>query len=421
MNPDPCPSGECPTVGTPWPCPICSGVHRFPVPAWRKKLSDPSYRARILEIARQDHDAASGKQSNNRSFVDPWPLIHECDYRGPILRVRDGCQCEIRLCGLGKGSLPGKTHETTNGECMSCVKDWKRPEAKPMNPIRTIDENTFITSAQFTADTITFLATLPADIDCVVAIARSGLLPGSIVAHLRHLPMLTVSRQTGIHDPGHGGRMENRDKSRPPSHILLIDDTAASGHEMSMCTPIVRERFPEARITRAVIYSKPEVVGALDTCFATYSGLHYLEWNFVNAGHGQQAAFDMDGILNRDFTYEECQDDDTYRRVMADIEPLYLPRRMPVPLIVTARPESTRDITLEWLAKWGVKVDGLVMWPGAWHPPSSEVAPWKAKHYAESQYHLFIESSEDQSKLINEITGRPVLCPAARKLFPRRV
>lgn len=362
MHSDPdmsiCPPGECPTAGTPWPCPICSGVHRFPVPSMRTRIGDPAYRARVLEMARADHEAA----------------------------VNSG----VTLIPRSAASLDGHP---------------------------TIDPSTFITTARLTTDTEEFRKTLSPDIDFVVGISRSGMLPASILAYHLHLPLWGVSRHTGIANMGHGVRLESRGWQEP-SHILLIDDTVASGREMTACYPIVRERFPDAKITRAVIYARPSAIHAVDAFFAVYDGYHYLEYNFANAGHGSLGAWDMDGLICRDFTLDECRSMDVYRSAMASIVPLYLPKRLPIPLIVTARPESTRDITLDWLARHGVRVERLIMWPGKAHPPASEVAPWKAKHYAESNLHLFVESDPEQAKTIADITGKAVLCPAMGRVIP---
>ena len=288
--------------------------------------------------------------------------------------------------------------------------DWAGP---------VIDEWEFVTVERLCRDTRSLIAALPPDIDLVAAISRSGLLPGSLAAFHLHLPLWTVSRQTGVLDPGHGGRMDGRE-SPPPRHVLLIDDTAARGSEMHHCGAIARAKWPDARITRAVVYAHPQAHGAADLFHASYPGLHYLEWNWSNAGHSVGCGYDWDGILSPDFAPEQCRDMDAYRSAMAAMPPLFLPRRAPIHTIVTGRPESCRDVSTEWLARWGVKVERLVMWPGSPHPAAGDVAPWKAKHYAESDLTLFAESDPEQAAIISEITGKAVLCPAAGRVFPPR-
>jgi hypothetical protein len=294
-----------------------------------------------------------------------------------------------------------------------------RTNGKPALP--AFNQWRYVTTAELTADTLSLIKVLPPDIDLIIAIPRSGLLPGSLLAYHLHVPLLTVSRQRGIIDPGHGVRLESR-PTTTPRHILLVDDTAASGNEMTANFPTVRAAYPDARITRTVIYCRPEATHAVDVFSRLYPGLHYLEWNVFNAGHGSAAGFDFDGILCRDFTVDECRVEASYRAAMATIEPLNLPRRSMIPLIVTARPESTRSITMEWLDRHGIKVDVLIMrdWPSddPLNPPPDQSAAWKANHYTRSGLPLFIESDPGQAEIIAALSGKTVLCPALGRVIP---
>lgn len=303
-------------------------------------------------------------------------------------------------------------------ECVPC-RQAKQAAPSPLRP--PLDALAYVTTKRLVDDTAALTASLPHNIDAVVAIARSGLLPGSLVAFARHIPLFSVSRQRGVTDPGHGTRL---DRERPPAkHVLLIDDTVANGTEMRANLPTVQAAFPGARITKAVIYSTPQNSHAVDTFVSVYPGGHYLEWNWSNSGWGCVTAFDFDGIICRDFTESEVETPESYRAAMESIESLFLPRRRPVPLVVTARPESTRGLTMEWLNRWGVTVEKLVMWPGEAPPRGparEEVAEWKAKHYAGSDCILFAESDPYQAEAIAELSRKPVLCPAASRVFPGR-
>jgi len=294
------------------------------------------------------------------------------------------------------------------------------PDLSRFPEVPTLDQWQYITTARLVDDARRLLTQLPPDIDLIAAIPRSGLIPGSILSYHLHLPLVTVSRQKGVVSPGHGGRMEGR-LALPPRHILLIDDTAASGHEMTANVPTVAAAYPDAKIMRAVVYAHPKGLPAIDLCVAVYPGQHYLEWNWPNAGHGAGCVYDFDGILCRDFTHDECRDDPTYRRTMERIEPLFLPRRAPIPLIVTARPESCRDLTLAWLARHGVKANAIIMrdWeiePGRdWN---TQVGEWKAWVYDRSPLQLFAESDPDQARIIADRTGKAVLCPSLDRVIP---
>jgi hypothetical protein len=48
-------------------------------------------------------------------------LIAECDYRGPIVKPRCGCQGEWRLCGMRRGDPPNE-EQVRLSHCLMCVK-----------------------------------------------------------------------------------------------------------------------------------------------------------------------------------------------------------------------------------------------------------------------------------------------------------
>lgn len=278
----------------------------------------------------------------------------------------------------------------------------------------------YVTTERLAADSRVLISHLPPDIDLVAAISRSGLLPGSLAAYHLNTPLVTVNRSTGVLEPGSGRRMGGK-ATTAPRHVLLIDDTAAWGQEMRDCAPIVRNAYPAVKVTRAVVYVSTGAARAVDLYVAELPGAHYLEWNWANSGHAERIAFDFDGILCRDFTGAECSTPESYRTAMATITPLHLPRRRPVPLIVTGRPESTRAITLDWLARHRVDVKRLVMWPGDAGPGGpawQEAAKWKAGHFKASSCDLFAESDPRQAEAIAEASGKSVLCPIAGKVYP---
>jgi orotate phosphoribosyltransferase len=293
-----------------------------------------------------------------------------------------------------------------------------RLAGRPTAPI--LDPDTFVTTERLVRDTRALLESLPPDLDAVVAVARSGLLPGGLVAYHRHLTLWCVSRQSGVTMPGYGVRLDGRAPASP-RHVLLIDDTVAYGRELAACTPLVRAAFPGARLTRAAVYAHPRALHLVDRCAFSLDGSHYLEWNWCNAGHGEACAYDFDGILCRECRADEADDGPRYRRFLATAEPLYLPRRTPIPLVATGRHERYRAETLAWLDRHGVRVGRLEMRPWGWGPGDdwqARVGTWKAALYRRSGCRLFAESEPRQAAIIAQVSGMPVLCPAAGRIFP---
>ena len=299
------------------------------------------------------------------------------------------------------------------------VSRFEVPKVAILPSVPTLDPWQYVTTVQLAEDTRRLMTQLPPDLDLIAAIPRSGLLPGSLIAYHLHLTLMTVSQQQGVVHPGHGGRMVGRINTHP-QHILLIDDTAASGRELMSNLPMLETAFPDAKITRAVVYCHPNALDKIDLCAAIYPGQHCLEWNWPNAGHSG-CVYDFDGILCRDFTHEECRDDATYRAAMERIEPLFLPRRTPIPLIITARPESCRDMTMAWLARHGVRANAVVMRDWEIDPSkdwNTQIGEWKAYCYDRSSLKLFAESDPDQARIIADRTGKAVLCPVLNRVIP---
>jgi hypoxanthine phosphoribosyltransferase len=348
--------------------------------------------------------------------VDEWSCAAE---------PRSDRAAAYHLCALAEQDParwgPGVQRLTRELASLVASREPERPSVPPLRDgARVIDPDTFLTCADLARDAAALAAHVPLDVDLVVAIPRSGLTPASLLAALRHVPLgQVIGKDVAL--CGGGFRMQDHPgMGRRPRRILLVDDTAARGVAMRDALPALARTWPGVPVTRCVIYCHSLAREHVDLYAASLDGLHYLEWNWNNAGHAQTCAYDFDGILCRDFTPQECASEDAYRQAMRTITPLYLPRRRPVPLIVTARPESCRELTEDWLARHGVVCERLVMWAGEPHPiadMAQKVGRWKGEHYRASEMELFAESDPAQAQVIADVAGKPVLCPAAGRLL----
>jgi hypoxanthine phosphoribosyltransferase len=294
------------------------------------------------------------------------------------------------------------------------------PSAAAWAPdVPVLDPWAYVTTERLVRDALALAGRVPPDVDLVVGAARSGLVPAAVLAAHLHLPLRAASRHAGVTDPGHGFRLETPGPA--PRHVLFVDDTAANGYEVGATLPRVKAAFPGARVTTAVVYCHPQARHAVDLCAALYPGVHFLEWNWPNAGHGAGCAYDFDGVLCDDCPPQDDDDGPRYLSFIENTRPKFLPRRAVVPLVVTMRHEKYRAPTEAWLARHGVRVARLVM--RDWDPDPSrdwnaQAAEYKARHYAGSACTLFAESEPAQARLIAELAGRPVLCPSLDRVLP---
>jgi hypothetical protein len=214
-----------------------------------------------------------------------------------------------------------------------------------------------------------------------------------IATHL-HLPLYSIvdgdlrevgggSRMTGYVD--HGGR------------TLIVDDTIAGGRTWA--------RIKEGGIDTndavfLCMYCPPNLAYVPDIVGEILALPHFLEWNLFSCGYMSVAGLDLDGVI--------CEDN--YGD--PDPKPLYLPRSIACRAIITARPESCRSETVNWLAKWGVQYSELIMWQrGEAERTPDAVADYKCAAVQATGCDFYIESGPGLSAMMRE-RGVRVLCPA---------
>lgn len=261
----------------------------------------------------------------------------------------------------------------------------------------------WISTARLAQDTLELLPRLPPDISGVAGVPRSGMIPAAILATHLHLPLFEVSPQAGLRQLGYGSRAP----VGAPGPLLVVDDTIYDGSAMTRARHSLRGRAA----LFAVVYATPWMARSVDLHVRQLGSVHLLEWNLVNNGvwggnaldpiFGSGVATDFDGIL--------CHNETGL--------PRWLPRKYLTRLIVTGRPESMRRQTEAWLRKWRVQWERLVMFPGDKFASWEEIAAYKAEHYLASACGFFLESEPCQAQRIHDLTGKPVICPDAAKVW----
>ena len=154
---------------------------------------------------------------------------------------------------------------------------------------------------------------------------------------------------------------------------------------------------------------------------------HLLEWNLFNSVLSPCLAMDFDGIICHDCRADQDDDGPRYRDFLQNAVHKYLPRRLPVPLIVTARLEKYRGETEVWLRQHGVQWEQLVMHPAGTlrERNQDDIAAFKARHFADWASKtvpapgpfVFAESDDRQASRIAQLSGRMVVCPGTARVY----
>jgi uncharacterized HAD superfamily protein len=252
---------------------------------------------------------------------------------------------------------------------------------------------------------------IPRDIDLVVGIPRSGMLPANLLALYLNLPYTDIHSFMNGYIYKSGARKQFFNAS-DYKKILVVDDSIASGSAINECKKDLAHLESEFDIKYCVIYYTPEKQHLANFALEEVATPRYFQWNIFNHSTLEKACFDIDGVLCVDPSDDQNDDGYLYKSFLLNASPLYIPGSK-IGTIVTSRLEKYRSETETWLNKNGVHYDKLVMLDlpdMKARQKANDHAGHKAKEYHSSNYNLFVESDLGQAIEINRVTKKPVFC-----------
>jgi adenine/guanine phosphoribosyltransferase-like PRPP-binding protein len=337
-----------------------------------------------------------------------------CAHRGAEAG-RAGCggaklyRCEKHACTV----IPvGKCLDAarTCTECPDYARPIERPATAPCAAADALPQFSWVSTSQLVADAVLLAGILPTDCAGIVGVPRSGMIAASAIATHLHLPLYTLGKDGPV-SVGAGSRGGSLHRAAGP--LAVVDDTVYGGRAMQRA----RRAMGGRPAVYSAVYVRPELGHAVDVFTRQLPSPHLLEWNLFNNGpfagkaanpwYGAGVALDLDGVI--------VHDKDSGGKINT---PYLVPRAHPVKLIVTGRREKHRTETESLLRSLGVRWERLEMYPDG-EPWGSEEkwAKHKARHYSASACGLYVESCPVQAEMILELTGKPVACPVAARVF----
>jgi len=272
----------------------------------------------------------------------------------------------------------------------------------------------YVSIAQLSSDIRENFHVIPKDVDLVVGIPRSGMIPAYLIGLFMN--RLVTDLETFLADgsAGHGRtRAPDAIVTTPlaAKHILLVDDSIATGGSMGIALHRIRERF-EGRVTTCAAIVNPSREATVDVAFRVVPQPRIFEWNAFHHPCVADSCFDLDGVLCVDPTERDNDDGPRYREFLSSARPLFKPTQR-IGHIVSARLEKYRDVTEAWLQANGIAFGELHLVD----LPSKEErmrlgihCVHKAEVYKRTHSALFYESDPGQARQIAHLSGRPVLC-----------
>lgn len=255
------------------------------------------------------------------------------------------------------------------------------------------------------------LHVIPRDIDLIVGVPRSGMMPANLLALYLNLPYTDIHSFVNGYVYKSGARRQFFDAS-DHKKILIVDDSIASGSALRECQTMLNHLKLKYQIKYCAVYATPESEKLVDFPLEIVNTPRYFQWNIFNHTTLEKACFDIDGVLCKDPSKAQNDDGLKYISFLLNAAPLYIPGSK-IGTLVTSRLEKYRKETETWLKLNGVQYEKLVMLD----LPDMKArqlanchASHKAKEYKSSRYNLFVESDLMQAIEINKLTKKPVYC-----------
>ncbi|MGE0114854.1 MAG: phosphoribosyltransferase family protein [Steroidobacteraceae bacterium] len=279
----------------------------------------------------------------------------------------------------------------------------------------------YVSVAQLAADIRENIHRIPSDIDLVVGVPRSGMIPSYLIGlylnrHVADVETFLASRVLGHgHTRPVGVALENFSAAR---HILIVDDSVSSGGSMRRTCERIHASGYVGKITRCAAIVAPGKRADIDLWFRELAHPRAFEWNVFHHPDIYKSCFDLDGVLCVDPTEDVNDDGPKYREFICNAVPLHKPTGK-IGHIVSARLEKYRSVTEDWLLRNGISYGTLHLMD----LPSKEErvragnhSKHKADFYKAVDSFLFFESDQNQAEEIANLSGKPVLCVGTMSL-----
>jgi uncharacterized HAD superfamily protein/hypoxanthine phosphoribosyltransferase len=269
---------------------------------------------------------------------------------------------------------------------------------------------------------ISNLHRIPREVEVIAGIPRSGLLPATLLSLYLNRPLTDVDGliQGRLIESGPYRKpaSEYEDLTKPRK-IMLIDDSISSGKTMKLALARIDSSRVKHVVTTAAVYATPSARKLVDLFFEICPGPRVFEWNVMHHGLMPQFCIELEGILCAEPVEAENQDGPRYEQLLQYAKPRFIPTR-PIGYVVTCRLEKYRELTEEWLKRYGVRYQHLVMSDllnKETRLALENPARFKAEVYKSTKTVLFIESSREQANEIVRLAGKPVLCTETNEMI----
>lgn len=274
----------------------------------------------------------------------------------------------------------------------------------------------YVSVSKLNKDILNNLHKIPRDIDLVVGVPRSGMLPATLIALYlnKSLSDLDSFIEGKVYSHGTTKNISVLEESmKDVKKALIVEDSSNTGVSLRNAKERLRNIGENIELMYMAAYVTKETKSLVDISCREIATPRIFEWNFIHHCMLQQACVDIDGVLCLDPTPEENDDGIKYRGFIKNAKPKLIPTAK-IGWIVTSRLEKYRKDTEEWLKNYNIQYDHLCMMDVKSAEERRKLgnhAAFKAFVYKKAKdTTFFIESEQKQAEEIARLTGKQVLC-----------
>ena len=251
---------------------------------------------------------------------------------------------------------------------------------------------------------------IPHDIDLVVGIPRSGMLPANLIALYLNKPFTDLDSfiEGRIYSSGYRGQFISQSGN---SKVLVVDDSICSGSAQNKAKNKLGGKVKDYNILWGVVYATEDSKNKVDFYCEVTEVNRFFQWNLIHHDeYLQRSFFDIDGVLCPN---PPIDDDGPQYKSYIENAPLLFQPSTTIDTLITCRLEKYRSITEKWLSENDIRYNRLIMLN---LPNKSARIKWnkhgvfKGNYYKNSNAILFVESSLQEAKDIIKVAKKPVFC-----------
>jgi hypoxanthine phosphoribosyltransferase len=200
------------------------------------------------------------------------------------------------------------------------------------------------------------------DVDFVVGIPKSGIVPATMIATVKNVTFLDLDSFLFSQSRRKGRRMQSNGSGEDLPRVLVVDDSVNTGAEFRRVQKRIAALETDFAVTYCAVFGLPDKTKSAPRhiVLERVPQPRVFQWNYRNHIIAESACFDLDGVLCEDPTAHDNDDGPRYLDFLLNARPLFIPQKQ-ISAIVTSRLEKYREPTMEWLEANGVLYKELIM------------------------------------------------------------